>query len=53
MHDGIKMPRNFRSHGWQTDLIDGTDLARCRMYRGFIESFHGFAKNGYEGLGWT
>ena len=51
MHDGIKMPRSFRSHGWQTDLIDGTDLARCRMYRGFVESFHGFAKNGYEGLG--
>ena len=51
MHDGIKMPRNFRSHGWETDLVDGTDLARCRMYRGFIESFHGFAKNGYEGLG--
>ena len=21
------------------------------MYRGFVESFHGFAKNGYEGLG--
>lgn len=51
MHDGIKMPRAFRSHDWETDLIDGTDLARCRMYRGFVESFHGFAKNGFEGLG--
>ena len=45
------MPRAFRSHGWETDLIDGTDLACCRMYRGFVESFHGFAKNGYDGLG--
>ena len=31
--------------------VDGTDLSRCRMYHGFMESFRGFAKNGYEGLG--
>ena len=51
MHDGIKMPRSIRTAGWQTDLVDGTDLCRCRMYCGFMESFRGFAKNGYEGLG--
>ena len=51
MHDGIKMPRAIRTAGWESDLVDGTDLCRCRMYHGFMESFRGFAKNGYEGLG--
>lgn len=51
MHDGIKLPRSIRTAGWQSDLVDGTDLCRCRMYHGFMESFRGFAKNGYEGLG--
>ncbi|MBC22731.1 MAG: glycosyl transferase [Phycisphaerae bacterium] len=51
MHDGIRLPRSIRSRGWGTDLVDGTDLCRCRMYRGFAESFNGFAKNAWEGLG--
>ncbi|MEE2682094.1 MAG: glycosyltransferase family 2 protein [Planctomycetota bacterium] len=51
MHDGIKMPRAIRTAGWESDLVDGTDLCRCRMYHGFMESFRGFSKNGYEGLG--
>ncbi|MCH2161969.1 MAG: glycosyltransferase [Phycisphaerales bacterium] len=51
MHDGIKLPRAVRKAGWQSDLVDGTDLCHCRMYRGLGESFRGFAKNAYEGLG--
>ena len=51
MHDGIKLPRAIRKAGWQSDLVDGTDLCHCRMYRGLGESFRGFAKNAYEGLG--
>ena len=51
MHDGVKMPRAFRNAGHRTDLFDGTDLISCRMYRGFAETWHGFAKNAFEGLG--
>ena len=51
MHDGVKMPRAFRAAGHRTDLFDGTDLVSCRMYRGFGETWAGFAKNAFEGLG--
>ncbi|MEM9373204.1 MAG: isopentenyl-diphosphate Delta-isomerase [Planctomycetota bacterium] len=51
MHDGVRMPRAFRKLGLRTDLFDGTDLVSVRMYRGFAESWRGFAKNAYEGLG--
>ncbi|MFO0873258.1 MAG: glycosyltransferase family 2 protein [Phycisphaerales bacterium] len=51
MHDGVKLPRLLRSAGWGTDLFDGTELASCRMYRGFRATWRGFAKNAYEGLG--
>ncbi|GAB4514860.1 MAG: glycosyltransferase [Phycisphaerales bacterium] len=51
MHDGIRMPRAVRKAGHRTDLFDGTDLCNCRMYEGFSQTWRGFAKNAYEGLG--
>ena len=51
MHDGVHLPRVFRRQGHATDLFDGTDIVSCRMYHGFSETWHGFAKNAYEGLG--
>jgi hypothetical protein len=51
MHDGIKLPRNVRRAGFHSDLVDATDLLRCRMYRGWTQTWRGFAKNAYEGLG--
>jgi glycosyltransferase involved in cell wall biosynthesis len=51
MHDGIKMPRAVRRAGFHSDLVDGTDLLECRMYRGLGQTWRGFAKNAYEGLG--
>lgn len=51
MHDGVKLPRAFRRAGLKTDLFDGTDIAECRMYRGLANTWRGFAKNAYEGLG--
>jgi hypothetical protein len=50
LHDGIRLPRAFRAAGRRTDLCDLTDLARCRMYRGAGELWHGLAKNATEGL---
>lgn len=51
MHDGVKMPRAFRRAGFRTDLIDATERVRCRMYAGLVQTWRGFAKNAYEGLG--
>ena len=33
LHDGIKLPRAYRTAGLRTDLFDATELAECRMYR--------------------
>lgn len=51
MHDGIKLPRALRRAGFHTDLFDGTDLTWCRMYQGGGQTWRGFTKNAYEGLG--
>lgn len=51
MHDGVKFPRSVRRAGLRTDLYDGTESVSCRMYRGFGETWRGFAKNAFEGLG--
>ncbi len=51
MHEGVKLPRVFRRAGYHTDLFDGTGSLSCRMYRGLLGSWRGFAKNAYEGLG--
>ncbi len=50
LHDGIKLPRVFRSAGWRTDLFDATDVAACRMYRADGEVWRGLGKNATEGL---
>ncbi len=51
MHDGVRLPRVFRRGGHATDVFDGADIVSCRMYCGFGETWRGFAKNAYEGLG--
>jgi Glycosyl transferase family 2 len=50
-HDGVKLPRAYRSSGRMTDLCDVTELASCRMYRSAGQVWRGLAKNAGEGLG--
>ncbi|MGC3957156.1 MAG: glycosyltransferase family 2 protein [Verrucomicrobiota bacterium] len=50
LHDGVKLPRLFRRHGFKTDLFDATDVASCRMYRTNGEVWRGLDKNATEGL---
>lgn len=50
MHDGLTLPRALRRAGHRTDLFDATELATCRMYRGWRESWAGFSKNATEGM---
>jgi len=49
-HDGMAVARSMRRNGVLTDLVDGSRLATCRMYRGFAETWDGFAKNATEGM---
>ncbi len=49
-HDGVKLPRAYRSHGMATDVVDGTTLAECRMYRSASEVIRGVLKNATEGI---
>lgn len=50
LHDGLALPRAFRSAGLATDLFDATSVATCRMYRNAGEVWRGLAKNAHEGL---
>lgn len=50
MHDGLLLPRLLRQHGFQTTLVDLTDLASCRMYRSARTTWNGLAKNATEGI---
>ena len=51
LHDGVKLPRAYRQHGFLTDICDATDIAACRMYRSAGQVWSGLAKNAREGLG--
>ncbi len=50
MHDGLRLPRLFREHGYRTDLADLTELASCRMYTSAAQVWSGLAKNATEGI---
>jgi hypothetical protein len=49
-HDGVTLPRAFRAAGWMTDVLDGTDVADCRMYHSASQVVRGVLKNADEGL---
>jgi len=50
LHDGVKLPRLFRTTGCTTGLFDATGLATCRMYHSNLETWQGLGKNAVEGL---
>lgn len=50
LHDGLKLPRVFRSAGFQTDLVDATDLATCRMYHTNSATWQGLIRNAVEAM---
>jgi hypothetical protein len=50
MHDGLRLPKLFREHGYRTDLADMTHLATCRMYTSASQVWSGLAKNATEGI---
>ena len=50
LHDGITLPRAFRTAGFRTDLCDMTEIATCRMYQTAGDVWRGLAKNATTGL---
>lgn len=50
LHDGIMLPRSYRIAGMRTDLFDASDIATCRMYSSFAETWSGLLKNATEGF---
>ncbi|MFN3449382.1 MAG: glycosyltransferase [Roseococcus sp.] len=50
LHDAIALARLFRERGHDTEIVDGTPLATCRMYEGFAQAWAGFIKNAREGM---
>jgi hypothetical protein len=50
LHDGIMLPRSYRLAGLKTDLFDASDMASCRMYTSFNETWSGLMKNATEGF---
>ena len=51
LHDGLQLARRMKATRHPIGVLDGTDLATCRMYTGFVATWNGFARNAYEGLG--
>ena len=49
-HDGLKLPRAFRTAGFDSDLFDATDIASCRMYTSMQQVVRGLLKNAHEGI---
>lgn len=49
-HDGLKLPAAYRRAGMMSDIVDGTPIASCRMYRGAGEVVRGLLKNASEGI---
>jgi len=49
-HDGLKLPAAYREAGLSSDVVDGTPLASCRMYRSASQVLRGLLKNASEGI---
>jgi hypothetical protein len=50
LHDALALARTMRAAGHATEIVEGANLATCRMYDGFRQSWAGFIKNAREGM---
>jgi chlorobactene glucosyltransferase len=45
--DDVELARRVKQQGGRLLVVDAGDLATCRMYRSWVEVWHGFSKNLY------
>ncbi len=50
LHDGLTLPRAFRTAGLMTGLFDASRFATCRMYTDAAGVWEGLTKNATEGM---
>lgn len=50
LHDALQLARRVRAAGHRTEVVEGADLAACRMYASFAGCWSGFMKNAREGM---
>lgn len=50
LHDGVTLPRAYRAAGFTTNLFNAADIAVCRMYESFDQTWLGLLKNAHEGF---
>jgi cellulose synthase/poly-beta-1,6-N-acetylglucosamine synthase-like glycosyltransferase len=50
IHDGLRLPKLFRRHGFSTSVFDLSQDAICRMYLSGGEVWRGLTKNATEGM---
>ncbi|ONG52743.1 glycosyl transferase [Pseudoroseomonas deserti] len=50
LHEALALARRLRAAGGRTEVVDGSPLASCRMYRNLPEAWAGFARNAREGM---
>jgi cellulose synthase/poly-beta-1,6-N-acetylglucosamine synthase-like glycosyltransferase len=50
LHESLAMARRMRAAGLRSEVVDGSRLATCRMYRNLAEAWAGFARNAREGM---
>ena len=49
--DDVALARTLRRHGARGGLVDGTDLAACRMYHGWADLRDGYTKSLWAAFG--
>ncbi|MDQ3020932.1 MAG: glycosyltransferase family 2 protein [Bacteroidota bacterium] len=51
--EDVWLARRIKEFGGKLIFADGTDIMKCRMYKGFEEIWSGFSKNVFAGLSFS
>ena len=49
--EDMELARNLRIHGFRGTVVEGSQIATCKMYQNFSELFFGYAKSQWRAFG--
>jgi glycosyltransferase involved in cell wall biosynthesis len=49
--EDMELARNLRIHGFKGTVVEGSQIATCKMYQNFSELFFGYAKSQWRAFG--